>query len=465
MASMMELIEELWFLKRDIISDDYDRALARLGKEIPLTIHEVPSGTKVWTWTVPEKWTCKEAYLETLDGKRLLDYADHPLRVLSYSQPFEGEVTREELLQHLHVHPQLPDAIPFVFKYYQPEWGLCATRTLRDSLKDKKYRVVIRTEFAPGTLKIGEILIPGQRPECFVLAAHLDHPAMVNDDLSGVVVGVEVAKRLLAGPKPYYSIRLLLFPETLGSIAYLSQHEDLIPGMLGGLFLEMLGNDAPHALQQSFQPHCAVDRALVAAFSTLEPNAYVGGFRTVIDNDERQFNAPGVRVPMLSLSRVVNPQLPESRFRPYPEYHSSLDTPAIVSAARLEESVKLVLGLLDAFQQTQSNAPSKLELGLTEAVRQAQGNPSTNNGYIVNHFKGEVFASGYGLWVDYKTDVAGHKRRFEIMDRCDGTRRVADIASELGLSFQEVWDVIEKLIEKKLVFLSDTPQNTDPHLT
>jgi aminopeptidase-like protein len=437
MSSMMQLIEELWLLKRDIISDDYDRALARLSKEIPLKIYDVPSGTKVWTWTVPEKWTCKEAYLETLDGKRLLDYADHPLHVVSYSLPFEGEVTLEELLQHLHVHPHLPDAIPFVFKYYQRDWGLCATQKLRDSLKDRKYRVVIHTEFTPGALKIGEVLIPGKRPECFVLAAHLDHPAMVNDDLSGVVVGLEAARRLLAGPKPYYGIRLMLFPETLGSIAYLSQHEDLIPSMLGGLFLEMLGNDAPHALQTSFQPKSAADRALVAALHGLEPKAYVGGFRTVIDNDERQFNAPGVRVPMLSLSRVLNPHLPESRFQPYPEYHSSLDTPAIVSEARLEESVKVVLGLLNAFQ---------------------------NNRYVVNHFKGEVFASGYGLWVDYKTDAAGHKRRFEIMDRCDGTLRVADIAEELGISFQDVWEVIEKLIEKKLVSLSDTPQNTDPHL-
>ncbi|HSS97224.1 MAG TPA: DUF4910 domain-containing protein [Terriglobales bacterium] len=446
MSSMMELIEELWFLKRDIISDDYDRALSRLAKELPLKIHEVPSGTKVWTWTVPEKWSCREAYLETLDGKRLLDYVDHPLHVVSYSMPFEGEVSREVLLQHLHVHPDLPDAIPFVFKYYQRDWGLCATQKLRDSLKDERYRVVIRTEFIVGTLKIGEVVIPGERPECFMLAAHLDHPAMVNDDLTGVVVGLEAARRLLAGPRPYYTIRLLLFPETLGSIAYLSQHEDLIPSMLGGLFLEMLGNDAPHALQQSFQPHCAVDRGLVAALRELEPSAYLGGFRTVIDNDERQFNAPGVRVPMLSLSRVVNPQLPESRFRPYAEYHSSLDTPDIVSAARLEESVKLVLSLLDAFQKT-------------------EGNATKHNGYVVNHFKGEVFASGYGLWIDYKADAPGHKRRFEIMDRCDGTRRVADIALELGLTFQEVWDVVEKLIEKKLVTLSDAPQNTDPHLT
>jgi len=437
MATMMELIEELWFLKRDIVSDDYDRALGRLGKELPMAIHEVSSGTKVWTWTVPEKWTCQEAYLETIQGKRLLEYSNHPLHVISYSLPFEGEVGREELLEHLHVHPHLKDAIPFVFKYYQRDWGLCATQTLRDSLEDDRYRVVIRSQFTPGTLKIGEVLIPGEREECFVFAAHLDHPAMVNDDLTGVVVGLEAARRLLAGPKPYYSVRLLFFPETLGSIAYLSQQEELIPNVLGGLFLEMLGNDAPHALQTSFQLDSPTDKCMVAALQGLEPAAYVGGYRTIIDNDERQFNSPGVRIPMLSLSRVVDPHLSESRFYPYPEYHSSLDTPDIISAERLEASVQLVLDLFSAFDR---------------------------NRYVVNHFKGEVFASGYGIWVDYLQDPEGHKRLFEIMERCDGTRRPADIAQELGLSFQTVWDTIEQFLEKGLVSLSRSPKPSDPHL-
>ena len=436
MSTMMDLIAELWFLPRHLISDGYDLALKRLAAEAPMTIHEVPTGTKVWTWTVPESWSCPEAYLETMDGTRLLDVADHPLHVVSYSLPFEGELSREQLLNHLHVHPHLPDAIPYVFKYYQRDWGLCASQKLRDSLKNDHYRVVIRSEFKPGNLQIGEVYIEGETEECFVVAAHLDHPAMVNDDLTGVVVGLEAAKRLLAGPKPYYSYRFLFFPETLGSIAYLSQHEDLIPKMLGGLFLEMLGNDAPHALQTSFQKNSAADLALVTALRGLVPDAYVGGFRTVIDNDERQFNAPGVRVPMLSLSRVVNPHLPESRFRPYPEYHSSMDTPEIVAAEQLELSVQLVLNLLNAFDL---------------------------NRYVVNQFKGEVFASGCDLWVDYKKDAAGHKRRFEIMDRCDGAHRPADIADELGLSFQAVWEVIEKLLEKKLVFLSATAQPTDPH--
>jgi aminopeptidase-like protein len=439
MSEMLDLINELWFLPRNLVSDGFDQALYRLAQEIPMTIHEYPSGETCWTWKIPEKWSCQEAILETLDGRRLIDAAQHPLHVVAYSLPFEGIVSRTELLQHLHVHPRLPQAIPFVFKYYDRDWGLCCSQELRDSLQAgrplsagrslsagrplsaESYRVKIKTTFEPGTLKVGEVVIPGETDECFVLVAHLCHPAMVNDDLTGVVVGLETARTLLAGPRPYYTVRLLILPETIGSVAYLSHHEDLIPKMVGGLFLEMLGNDSPHALQGSFQPGSQADRCLVSALHTLDAAAYHSPYRTVINNDERQFNAPGVRVPMLSLSRV---EPHGSLTRPYREYHSSLDTPAIVSQERLEASRDVVLGLLQAWERNQ---------------------------YVVNDFKGEIFCSGYGIWIDYRTNPEGHRRLFEIMERCDGSRTLADIAAELQIPFQAVWEVAELLREKKLV--------------
>jgi len=429
---MFELIQELWFLKRDIVSDGFDQALLRLAQEVPMTIHKYPTGEPCWTWRIPEKWTCYEAYLETLDGKRLIDYADHPLHVVSYSLPFEGIVSRDELLRHLHVHPHLPDAIPFVFKYYERDWGLCSSQNLRDSLQDEAYRVVIRSVFEPGTLKVGEALIPGESNETFVLVAHLCHPAMVNDDLTGVVVGIEAARRLLNFQKLYYTYRLLILPETIGSIAYLSHNEPLIPSMVGGLFLEMLGNDSPHALQHSFHPESQADRCLASALRGLDSRGYCGHYRKVVPNDERQFNAPGVRVPMLSLSRVEKMAYPPI---PYREYHSSLDTPEIVTPQRLESSCQLVLDLIKAWE---------------------------HNRYVVNKFKGEVFLSGYGIWIDYHTNPEGSLRLFEIMERCDGEHTVADIACELEISFQAVWDVVDMFAQKDLVWFSRTPQPTSP---
>ncbi len=199
---MIDLINELWFLPRNLVSDGFDQALYRLAAEVPMTVHEYPNGETCWTWKIPEKWSCQEAILETLDGQRLIDASLHPLHVVAYSLPYEGTVSRAELLQHLHTHRRLPEAIPFVFKYYERDWGLCCSQELRDSLHDETYRVKIQTTFEPGTLKVGEVIIPGETDECFVLVAHLCHPAMVNDDLSGVVVGLDVARTLLDGPTP-----------------------------------------------------------------------------------------------------------------------------------------------------------------------------------------------------------------------------------------------------------------------
>ena len=105
--------------------------------------------------------------------------------------------------------PGLPDAIPFVFKYYERDWGLCCSRKLKDSLRDDRYRVVIRSEFSYGTLKVGEVIVPGKSAETFILCAHLCHPAMVNDDLSGVVVGLKVMQELLKRRNLRYTYRFL----------------------------------------------------------------------------------------------------------------------------------------------------------------------------------------------------------------------------------------------------------------
>ena len=448
MTSMMDLIHETWYLKRDLVSADYDLALARLLAEFDVfaalpesafwrKVHEYPSGKQVWTWKTPEEWICEQATLETLDGKRIIDEADHPLHVVSYSLPFEGVVAREELLPHIHTHPRLPDAIPFVFKYYDRDWGLCTTQVVKDSLTEAAYRVTIRSRFVPGKLKVGEIVVPGQSDLSFMLVAHLCHPAMVNDDLAGVVVGLDVMRKLLErvqqGWQPYYTYRFLILPETIGSVAYLSQHENLIPQMVGGLFLEMLGNDSPHALQGSYQTQSQPDRCFNACLPALDPQGYRAPYRTVVDNDERQFNAPGVRVPMLSLSRVEPAGSPT---RPYPQYHSSHDRPEIVSQARLEGARDLTLGLLQAWE---------------------------NNLYPVNQFKGEVFCSGYGIWVDYRVNPEGHRLLFRIMESCDGEHTVADIATELKTTFQTVWEVVSLLQSKGLVSFSRSPVVTDPH--
>ena len=420
-ASMQQMIDLLWRAPRDIVSDGYDAALDALATQVPMTIHQYPTGTECWTWMVPEKWTCHEAYLETLDGRRLFSYADHPLHVVSYSLPFEGEVTREELLKHLHVHARLKDAVPFVFKYYERDWGLCCSQSQRDALIDERYRVVIRTTFSFGTLKVGEVVVPGATDASIVLCAHLCHPAQVNDDLTGIVIGIEVMRELLKRRDLRFTYRFLIVPETIGSIAYLSHNEHLIPQMKGGLFLEMLGKDHPHALQQSFAANTEVDHCFALALKRADPNGWKAPFRSIILNDEVPFNAPGVRVPMLSLSRSLPMSHPDWAYR---EYHSSADTPEVISLSRIEESQRLVMEMIDTLEQ---------------------------NRVPVNKFKGEVFCSRYGLHIDWYTNPEGNKAFFDIMHLVDGTRSVAEIAETCRISFPAVKQVLNELTSVGLV--------------
>jgi len=420
-ASMEELISALWRLPRDIVSDGYDAALAAIATQVPMKICEYPTGTECWSWIIPEKWTCHEAYLESLDGQRLFSYADNPLHVVSYSLLFEGEVTRRDLFEHLHVHHKIPEAVPFIFKYYERDWGLCCSKNLKDALHDDKYKVVIRSDFSFGTLKVGEVVAPGKSDDCIVLCAHLCHPSMVNDDLSGVVVGIKVMQALLGRSDLRYTYRFLIVPETIGSVAYLSQNEQLIPKMKGGLFLEMLGLDNPHALQLSFAGNTEVDLCFSQALKDHDPFGWTGAYRTIIGNDERQFNGPGVRVPMLSLSRVLPPTMADS---PYREYHSSHDTPSVTSVKSLDASCDMVLRMIETIE---------------------------DNRVPVNRFKGEIFCSRFGIFVDPYSNPEGNRALFNVMDLIDATHSVAQIASKCGISFKATMNVINDLHARGLL--------------
>lgn len=420
-ASMLEIIEALWRLPRDLVSDGYDIALGALGTLLPMTIHEYPSGMECGTWIVPEKWTCHEAYLETIDGRTLFTYEENPLHVMSYSLPFEGEISKDELLSHLHVNHRLSEAIPYRYAFYERDWGLCCTKSMRDGLVDERYKVVIRTVFDQGTMKIGEITAEGQTDETIIIAAHLDHPAMVNDDLSGVSVGIEVMRELLSMDNLRYTYKFLILPETIGSVAYLHSNEHSLDRIKGGLFLEMLGLDNPPALQESFVSNSELDSCFKLAMNGFDLASWSGPFRSIVVNDERQFNGPGFRIPMLSLSRALPRTNPDW---PYLEYHSSFDCPDIVSGDALAQSKSLILRMVETLE---------------------------TNHVPMNEFKGEVFLSRYKMHIDLHDDPQGHRDMFGVMYLIDGEHSVAQIAEECGVSFDKVLEIVSELEQHGLV--------------
>jgi aminopeptidase-like protein len=409
---MFEIIKDLYFTRRDLVSDGYDESLEYLSKIIPLKIHSFSSGTKCWTWIVPKKWSINDAYIE-VDGKKLLDLKDHPLHVISYSLPVDKIISHKELMDHLHSNPNRPNSIPFQFKYYEQDWGFCIEHNKLSNFCHNQYHVLIDSHFDDGSLKVGEVFIKGKSEETIVIVAHLDHPAMANDDLAGVAVLTGIANSLLEKKHLKYSYKLLILPETIGSIAYLSQNENIIPNLKFGIFLEMLGNDNEFALQFSRQSDTILDKIAKNIIKTNHPNFSQGEFREVVANDEMVFNGPGVNIPMISISRW-----------PYPEYHTNDDDISIIKSEKLEESKSIILEILESLEE---------------------------NYFPKRKFIGPPFLSGYGLWVDWQDNLKQNLLVEKIFMEFEGNKSIIEIADQFDLPFKKLLDYVNKFVDAGLV--------------
>ena len=420
-SSMQSIIKEIAMLPRDIVSDGYDAAIELLAAIVPMTIHQYPTGKEYFTWIAPEKWTCKDAYVETMDGKRLFSYTDHPLHVVSYSLPIDMVVSREILFEHIYTHPHILGAIPFKFKYYERDWGFCCSQIQKESMQDKEYRVKIDSEFSYGAVRVGEVLARGISKKSFIFCAHLCHPAQVNDDLSGVAAGIEVMRNLLQRTDLKYTYRLLILPESIGSAAWLSSNERLIPDIFGGIFLEMLARNAPHALQCSFSGETQVDKVCRCALKEIDDKSWHAPFMQIILNDERMFNSPGIDVPMLSLSRC----LPKShQDYPFKEYHTDKDNIENSDIDALHRSVDAILMIVSALE---------------------------NNCIPKRKYLGEIHCSRYAK-IDY---TSMYRYVHTIPYYINGERSIADIALECRFGFFETYKFLKVMESEGLVEFID----------
>ena len=264
-TDIKELATKLSPLPRNILGDAYDAALFAISKKFPLKIHKYNTGESAFSWIVPERWILKEASLKAM-GKESQILKNSDLAVISYSKAINKMVSKEELLAHIYTPREkisqiLPDALPFMFKYYEKDWGFCLSKKQKDEIinsKVEQYEVKIDSDFSFGSIKIGEYEIKGKSDECVIFCAHLDHPCQFNNGLSGVIAGLKVLEKL-QNKNLRYTYKLIILPEMIGSACYLSHNEDQIPKMRGGVFLETLANDYELNLMSSNQPNSYFD--------------------------------------------------------------------------------------------------------------------------------------------------------------------------------------------------------------
>ncbi|QNJ16001.1 hypothetical protein SynA1840_00449 [Synechococcus sp. A18-40] len=348
----MQNLSKIANLPRHLISDGYDEALdviANIASEKGLTfkLHSYPSGYDCGTWIIPEKWTLIRAQVKDAMGNIIIDSDNDPLACMSYSCPFDGVVTNDELKKHLYTCSYQPEATPFIFKYYKRDWGLCVPQSLKDGLKDEHYHVSIQTVFSEGYLKVGEIIVEGEVSESFVVASHLCHPYMVNDGPIGTFPTMDILQRLKADGA-YYTYRQLIVPENIGSAAWLSSNQNLIPKLRGGLFVEMIGTDLPLRLHRSFRGNTFLDKMFEKVVLEHSETAVIDDF--VYANDERQFNGPGVDIPMLGLNRswMSRNQTESSAFS---HYHTNFDTIDNIHQDNFFEAIKILEHLIFSFER------------------------------------------------------------------------------------------------------------------
>jgi aminopeptidase-like protein len=312
-----DLARRLFPIHRSITGDGVRQTLAILAEELPgLTIHEVPSGSKVFDWIVPDEWAIRGARLIGPSGEVIVDLADCNLHVVGYSQPVDLELTLAELEPHLHSIPEQPDAIPFITSYYHPNWGFCLPHRVRETLAPGTYRAVIDATLAPGSLTYGELILPGESADEIFLSTYVCHPSMANNELSGPMVATGLARWLMQPPNRHYTYRFAFTPESIGAITYASRNLDALrDNVVAGFQLTCIGDDRAYTYLASRMGNTRIDRIAKRVLATRDnvvTYSYLGR-----GSDERTYGAAGVDLPFISLMR--------SRYGDFPEYHTSLD--------------------------------------------------------------------------------------------------------------------------------------------
>ena len=422
LEEMDTYLQRLFPLCRSITGEPNRQTLRILQEIVPLTIHEVPTGTAVYDWTIPDEWTIRDAWIADASGRRLVDFQVSNLHAMSYSEPVNAVMDWVELQPRIHRHPDLPNAIPYRTSYYKRDWGFCVTHAQYAELEKQQepLTVVIDSELKPGSLSYGEVLIPGRSPQEILLSCYICHPSMANDSLSGVLLTAFLARFISELKDRHWSYRIVFVPETIGAVAYCAQNEAAMKRIDMGLVISTVGGPGKFGYKQSFDPAHPITAMIEAVLEEAGVEFITYPF-DIHGSDERQYSSQGFRINAATICR--------DRYYEYPYYHSSLDDLQFVTPQQIAETLVLYVRLID-----------KLE------ARRVYRNR-------IPH--GEVMLSRHDLYPatgGAQLPELGGRSELDLilwlLFLCDGKLDLDSIATRLGVSAPTLAPIAQRLVDK-----------------
>lgn len=415
---MYDFAGKLFPIGRSLTGEGVRESLCLLKEEVPeLEIKSVPSKTQVFDWTVPQEWEIREGYIEDARGRRILDYHKNNLHIMGYSTPVDRYVELEELLKYIKVEENQPDVIPYVTSYYAPRFAFCMSKNQRDALTPGTYHMVIDSRHFDGVLNYGEILLPGASAREVLLSTYICHPSMANNEVSGPVLAVWLAKWLKTFDRNL-SYRIVIVPETIGSIAYLSRNLSAMKAKtIAGFVLTCVGDDRDYSYLESRKGNTLADRVMQNVLGFAHPS-YKRYSYLDRGSDERQYNAPGVDLPVCDFCR--------SKYAEYPEYHTSADDMSLISPEGLEGSFDVMKQVLHALEYNHYYHVTCL----CEPQLGKRGLYPTE--------------SRKGIYEEVK-------KMTNLIAYADGTEDLIGISSRIGVAVEELIPIVDRLCEAGLL--------------
>ena len=422
-ARAAEIAQQIFPLHRSIAGEGIDQAFKILEEQIGCDVYEFASFIDILSWTVPQSWRCNGVSVKHVKSGVVLFAFNTPLRIASHSNAFKGILLGRELKLHCKFLKN-PHAIMHQYLYYNDEWSISLTEAEYNAINDEdEYHVHVDTEHYDGSLKVGEKIHQGDLNVEIAFLSHLCHPAQFNDGLVGVLLNIYLYF-LLRKQKTRYSYKFLFMPETIGSIAYCSDSKN-ITNIKSAIFTEMIALDQPLHIQESAGKKDVINGYLKLADRELGLNARFSPFLSVIRNDEKVFNSPGIDIPAASVTRALGR---EYSGHPYKTYHTHLDDIDSANIEKLKESLEFI----------------EVFVKIVEADK-----------IVKRQFTGIPMLSKVGLFFD----PALERDKYDLSERLvwllGKPTSIADIALQTDYKFSEINEIISSWEAAGLVKLEE----------